>query len=111
MSSSDARSNPGHRPEEEPIAGEAMHWFLRRQGARADADQEAEFQAWLARDPSCAGAYARIESLWQDPAFMAAVARQADRTSHAANPVVSRVTPTRSIPAVLPSTNIGTVCA
>jgi transmembrane sensor len=59
----------------DPVTSTALDWFALRQGA-ADAAGDPAFEAWLRADPAHAAAYARVEGLWREPAFAAAVSRQ-----------------------------------
>lgn len=50
---------------EEQIWSEAFDWLTRLQGAPKDAATKAAFQAWLARQPHHAIAYAEIRKVWE----------------------------------------------
>lgn len=60
------------RSETDTVQQQAADWFARLR-SDADAQTRADFAQWRAADPAHAAAYARIEILWSDPDFAAAL--------------------------------------
>lgn len=60
------------RSETDTLQQQAAEWFARLR-SDADAQTRIDFARWRAADPAHAAAYARIESLWSDPEFAAAL--------------------------------------
>ncbi|GGA87984.1 hypothetical protein GCM10011491_14700 [Brucella endophytica] len=69
----------------DPVADEALEWFLRLRDAEPDPGVLQEFEAWLARDPHHETEFRSLEAMWGSSAFAKAV-----RTLPSANTPVHR---------------------
>jgi transmembrane sensor len=94
------RDNKAGEPRD-PVTDAALDWFTRRQGSASGTVPDRRFDAWLHADPAHAAAYARVEALWRDPAFTAAVAGQALPNRPRVAPVLFRVAASAALFAVL----------
>ncbi len=75
MTASDRKIGKPH----DPVGDTALDWFTRRQEGSPDIPSERAFEAWLHADPAHAAAYAQVEALWREPAFVVAITHQAPR--------------------------------
>lgn len=67
----------GHAaPDARRAEDDALDWFLCLQAEMPSSEVQAQFEAWHAH-PDCAAAYAKLVTLWGDPAFAAALERRA----------------------------------
>jgi len=54
---------------DDPVVDEALEWFAHLRGASPDAARQAEFDAWLRRDPRHAEEFRNLEAIWGSAAF------------------------------------------
>jgi transmembrane sensor len=74
-------SKPGA---EDPLAAEALDWFVRLQGAGGDPAIGRAFRAWLDGDPRRAAAFEKVTEVWGAPEFLQATRNVAKATGFVA---------------------------
>ncbi|WP_313291815.1 FecR family protein [Rhizobium rhizoryzae] len=57
----------------DPVAEQALDWFVRLRNSEPDAATHAAFQAWLAEDPRHDAEFRSLETLWNSRSFSDAV--------------------------------------
>lgn len=70
-------------PDEDPLAAEALDWFVRLQAEAGQPATIRAFRAWVEGDPAREQAFAKVAALWGAPEFLQA-ARNVARASPAA---------------------------
>lgn len=65
-------TNGGPAPAD-PVADQALDWFVRLRNGEPDAVTQATFRAWLAEDPRHAEEFRGLETLWNSKPFLDAV--------------------------------------
>ncbi|HEY0182622.1 MAG TPA: FecR domain-containing protein [Rhodopila sp.] len=86
----------------DPVTEAALDWFMRCHAREAGSAPDRDFDAWLRAAPEHAAAYARVEALWHDPGFAAAIAiRRLPVRRRRVAPVLLRIAASVAVFAVL----------
>ncbi|WP_313196034.1 FecR family protein [Shinella zoogloeoides] len=70
----DDRSRPeGGHSSDDPVADEALDWFVRMRDGKPDREALEAFHAWRCQSPQHAEEFRSLEALWGSPSFVLAV--------------------------------------
>lgn len=99
-------SNPGHGPGDGNAVATALDWLLRSQSSGTDPMEDPAFRAWLESDPLNLGTYSRAKTVWQDPAFLQALASKREKRGPSPTAWMMRIAASIAMIAVLGSATL-----